>query len=232
MHKRIIVALDVNTQDQLVQLTKELAGRVGLFKVGKELFTSIGPRAVELVHEQGGRVFLDLKYHDIPNTVARAVKAAARLKVAMLTVHASGGKAMLAAAAEAARDSTHAPKVIAVTVLTSLLQEDLDELGLQDTTAEVVRRFGELAISSGVDGLVASPKEVTMLRKQLGQDPILVTPGVRPLGAEAQDQKRIATPSQAVSDGADYLVIGRPITAAADPVQAVEDIVAGLEKGL
>ena len=219
-HRRIIVALDVPDEDGLRRLVDVLAGRVGMFKIGKELFTSLGPRAVSLVLERGGEVFLDLKYHDIPNTVAGAVRAAARLGVAMLTVHASGGSKMIQAAADAAKEVQDPPAIIAVTLLTSLGQTDVDDLGYSGSPQDVVPRLAALSLAAGADGLVNSPREVKPLREQHGQQPLLITPGVRPAGSAAGDQARIATPAQAVKDGADFLVIGRPITKDPDPAAA------------
>lgn len=218
--QRIIVALDVFGEDQLRRLVEALAGSVGMFKIGKELFTSLGPRAVSLVRDRGGEVFLDLKYHDIPNTVAGAVRAAARLGVSMLTVHASGGAKMIEAAAEASADSDSQPAIIAVTLLTSLGQSDVDDLGFGGSPRDVVLRLAKLSLSAGAHGLVNSPREVKPLRQAHGDQPLLITPGVRPAGSAADDQARVATPAQAVSDGADFLVIGRPITRASDPAAA------------
>ncbi|MBW1810536.1 MAG: orotidine-5'-phosphate decarboxylase [Deltaproteobacteria bacterium] len=227
--QRIIVALDVADEEQLVGLVNKLLGQVGFVKIGKELFTALGPKAVELVINSGLKVFLDLKYHDIPNTVAGAVQAAARLGVDMLTVHASGGSSMLRAATAAAQESQKKPAIIAVTVLTSLSDPDLVDLGIKGSPEEVVQRLAGLALESGVDGLVNSPREVARLRSRFGKKPLLITPGVRPAGSAADDQTRIATPQRAVADGADYLVIGRPITKAADPAEAVARIVAEME---
>lgn len=222
--RRIVVALDVSNEDELVQLVRTLRGAVGLFKVGKELFSSLGPRAVQLVQEHGGQVFLDLKFHDIPNTVAGAVRACCRLGVSMLTVHASGGAAMLEAAVGEARAAVSAPLVVGVTVLTSLGDDDLDAIGLSGPAEQAVLRLGGLALQAGLDGLVASARELGALRSTYGKKPYLVTPGIRPAGAESDDQQRVATPRRAVSNGADFLVIGRPITRAADPVAAAEAI--------
>jgi orotidine-5'-phosphate decarboxylase len=223
--QRIIVALDVADQAGLLRLVDALHDRVGMFKIGKELFTSLGPRAVSLVHDRGGKVFLDLKYHDIPNTVAGAVRSAARLGVSMLTVHASGGSNMVRAAKDAAGESSNPPAVIAVTLLTSLGQADIDELGFSGEPRDVVMRLAALGLSAGADGLVTSPREVAPLRAGHGPDPLLVTPGVRPAGSTADDQTRVATPKKAIDDGADYLVIGRPITRDPDPAAAADRIV-------
>jgi orotidine-5'-phosphate decarboxylase len=229
-HRRIIVAVDVPDEDGLRRLVDRLSGKVGLFKIGKELFTSLGPRAVSLVRDRGGEVFLDLKYHDIPNTVAGAVRAAARLGVAMLTVHASGGTKMIKAAAQASADSEGQPAIIAVTLLTSLGQTDVDDLGFSGGPQDVVLRLAALSLSAGAHGLVNSPREVGPLRQAHGQEPLLITPGVRPAGSAADDQARIATPAMAVRDGADFLVIGRPITKDPDPAAAAGRIVEELSE--
>ena len=222
--RRIIVALDVPDREGLLKLVRALRGHVGMFKVGKELFTSLGPEAIELIKEEGGEVFLDLKFHDIPNTVAGAVRSAARHGVAMLTVHASGGSAMLKAAVESAREMVSAPLVVGATVLTSLSAKDLDAIGMSGPPEQAVLRLGALGLDVGLDGLVASPKELPAIRERFGSKPFMVVPGIRPKGAASHDQQRIATPAKAVSDGADFLVIGRPITQADDPVAAAAAI--------
>ncbi len=223
------MALDVSSEGKLINLVNELSGKVGMFKIGKEMFSSLGPRAVELVRKKGGEVFLDLKYHDIPNTVAGAVKAAARLGVAMLTVHGAGGRKMLEAACSAADEAEEKPAIIAVTVLTSLGRKDLQDLGISATPKDLVHSIGALAIEAGVDGLVASPLEVKSLREKLGKGPVLVTPGVRPAGTASQDQTRVATPIDAVKAGSDFLVIGRPITKAKDPGTAAMEIAKSID---
>jgi orotidine-5'-phosphate decarboxylase len=229
--ERIAVAVDVADRERLLELVRALRGEVGLFKLGKEIFTALGPAAVECVRAEGGEVFLDLKYHDIPHTVAGAVHAAGRLGVRMLTVHASGGEAMLRAAREAAQAASAPPLVIAVTVLTSLADADLERIGLAGPAAVAVERLARLAIAAGADGLVTSAQEVGGLRRSLGAGPWLITPGIRPAGAGRQDQARVATPGQALADGADVLVIGRPITQAKDPVAAARAIAAELGGG-
>lgn len=223
--ERVVVALDVDgipALDALVTATRE---HVGTYKVGKRLFTAVGPRTVERIAAAGGRVFLDLKYHDIPNTVATAVTAAVDLGVTWITVHTAGGRAMLEAAAKAA--DGHAA-ILGVTVLTSLDEEDLASVGVTGSVEEVVRKRARLAIDSGAGGLVCSPREASTLRTDLGPDPLLVTPGIRPAGTDTADQKRAATPSAAVAAGADYLVIGRPITQAEDPAAAARSLIAEL----
>jgi len=225
--RRLVVALDTPSRDQAVAWARALAGRVGLVKVGLELFTAAGPALVEELTRLGTRVFLDLKLHDIPNTVERAAANAARLGVDLITVHAGGGRAMLAAAAAGAASGARAErtKVLAVTVLTSLDDAALDELGIPGGAAARVVAWADLARAAGCDGVVCSPRELAALRRRLGASFVLLAPGIRPAGADLGDQRRVATPAAAVADGADYIVVGRPITAAADPVAAAEAIV-------
>lgn len=206
--KPLIVALDVDTLEQAKALVDVLADSVDIFKIGSQLFTACGPEAVRYVYKKGAKVFLDLKFHDIPNTVAGAVKSAASLNVFMLTVHAQGGKEMLEAAARV----SPRPLIVGVTVLTS-------QSAGADTAALVLER-ARLAQSAGLDGVVASPEEAQMLRKNLGKDFIIVTPGIRPAGTDAGDQKRIATPAAAIKSGSTYLVVGRPIVADKSPRDA------------
>ncbi len=223
--ERLVVALDVDgipALDALVTATRE---HVRTYKVGKRLFTAVGPRTVERIAAAGGRVFLDLKYHDIPNTVATAVAAAVDLGVTWITVHTSGGRAMIEAAAKAANG---AAAIVGVTVLTSLDAADLESVGVAGTVQEVVRKRARLAMDSGAGGLVCSPREVAALREDLGPTALLITPGIRPAGTETGDQKRAATPSAAVAAGADYLVVGRPITQAEDPAAAARSLIAEL----
>lgn len=221
---RLIVALDVPNTEEARRLVASLGDSVGYFKVGLQLFTAEGPGLVRDLVSSGRRVFLDLKLHDIPNTVASAVKSAAELRVDMLTVHASGGSKMLRAATEAAASAAHKPLVLAVTVLTSMADEDVQEVGVSGRAADQVVRLANLAKISGCGGIVASPQEVARLRQALGAGFSIVTPGIRPIGAEAADQARIATPAEAIRAGASHLVVGRPITAAADPKSAAEAI--------
>ena len=219
---RLIVALDMTGLAEAEGLLDRLAGVVSTFKVGAQLFTAAGPAAVELVRKRGGRVFLDLKYHDIPATVSGAVREAARLGVTLLTAHASGGGEMLRAAAEAARaEHGERPRVLAVTVLTSLGRGALQrELQIPVSVEGHVVHLATLAREAGCDGVVASPHEAGRLRHVLGRECLIVTPGIRPAGAARDDQERIATAVAARRAGADYLVVGRPITAAADPAAA------------
>lgn len=220
----IIVALDFPSTEQAGELVERLSPERCRLKVGKELFTRGGPAFVETLVSRGYDVFLDLKFHDIPNTVAAACRAAAELGVWMVNVHAQGGRRMMEAAREALQGSSHQPLLIAVTILTSMGEEDIHEIGLSGTPADNVRRLALLAESAGLDGVVCSPKEVAMLRESVGADFKLVTPGIRPLWAAKGDQTRITTPVEAMALGSSYLVIGRPITGAEEPLQALEAI--------
>lgn len=221
---KIIVALDFAAQEDALALVDRLDPRLCRLKVGKEMFTACGPVLVETLIQRGFEVFLDLKFHDIPNTVASACKAAARLGVWMVNVHALGGRRMMEAARESLEGSASRPKLIAVTVLTSMGQADLNELGIQGEPRETVLRLAKLAQSSGLDGVVCSAQEAQPLRQELGTDFCLVTPGIRPANAAQDDQVRIVTPVEAIRLGSDYLVIGRPITQAADPLQVIQQI--------
>jgi orotidine-5'-phosphate decarboxylase len=195
-----------------------------MFKIGMELFTAYGKEAVRAVREAGGPIFLDLKFHDIPNTVAQACKAAATLGVWMVNVHALGGRKMLEAARESIANITHRPKLIAVTMLTSMTQQDLAEIGINAKLADVVLRLATLARDSGLDGVVSSAQEAETLRKHCGNEFCLVTPGIRPAKSNTHDQSRVMSPQEAIKAGSDYLVIGRPITQANDPLQALLEI--------
>ncbi len=219
--ERIFCAIDTTNLEQAVELAQELKGAVGGFKLGKEFFTANGPGGVAKISELGQRIFLDLKFHDIPNTVAGAIKAARSLNCYMLTIHASGGAAMVRAAVEA-KGEEEEPRILAVTILTSLTADDLVQLGQKLPVADQVLRLGKLAHESGADGLVASPQEVAALRAARGEDCLLVVPGIRPAWASTDDQKRIMTPGDAVKAGADFLVIGRPITQSKDPKVAAK----------
>ena len=220
---RLIVALDVPTVDDARRLADRLAGRVGMFKVGKQLFTAAGPAFVSELIAQGEKVFLDLKYHDIPNTVAGAVSAAVGLGVALVDVHALAGRAVLEAAAAAIGDAP--TRLLAITVLTSHDETTLAEIGLAGPVAAAVKRLALLARSAGAHGVVASPHEVRLIRVACGDGFLIVTPGIRPAGAGAADQARAATPAAALAAGADYIVVGRPIASASDPASAAEIIV-------
>lgn len=222
---KIIVALDFPQAAPALALAQQLDVSKCRLKVGKELFTSAGPQLVEQLQQRGFEVFLDLKFHDIPNTTAQACKAAAALGVWMVNVHALGGRRMMEAAREALENRERRPKLIAVTVLTSMAQEDLHGIGLNASPVQMVTRLAQLAHDSGLDGVVSSAQEASLLRQQYGSDFCLVTPGIRPANAAANDQSRIMTPRAALENGASYLVIGRPITQAPDPLQALQDIV-------
>jgi len=220
---RLIVALDLDTREKAEKLVKELGPHVGMFKVGKELFTAAGPDIVRSIVGSGGRVFLDLKFHDIPNTVAKAVAAAAQLGAFFVTVHLSGGRAMLEAAASAL--PAEGTQLLGVSVLTSHTDASLKETGAEGTVADTVRRLTRLARESGIDGVVCSPLEITMVRETAGEDMMIVTPGIRPKGAAKGDQARVTTPAEARKLGADYVVVGRPITEAECPADAARAIV-------
>jgi orotidine-5'-phosphate decarboxylase len=226
---RIIVALDTDSPETALGAARTLSGEVGMFKVGMELFPRGGPALVRAIRGAGAEVFLDLKFHDIPNTVAGAVRSAAALGVRFATVHASGGRAMLAAAAEAARGSRLT--VLAVTVLTSLDDSDLAEIGVLPPAAQAVARLAGLAAREGIGGIVCSAGEVAAVRSQVGPGVVLVTPGVRLPEDDRGDQKRVSTPSEAVRAGADYLVVGRPITRARDPVAAARRFADEMKRG-
>ena len=225
---KVIFALDVPTFAEAKHWVSVLSGHVGMFKVGKQLFTGHGPDIVRMVQNFGGDVFLDLKYHDIPNTVAMASLEAARLGVKLINLHALGGYEMMARTVEALGQEfagRERSRVLAVTILTSSTGETLREVGIEYPVTEMVVRLAKLAHKAGIDGVVASPLEVSLIRDACGPDFLIVTPGVRPAFAAADDQKRIMTPGEAVRAGADYLVIGRPISAAKDPLAAAEAIV-------
>lgn len=226
---RLILALDVSQLDTGLALLDRLEGGIGLVKVGLELFTACGPRAVAEIKSRGFGVFLDLKFHDIPNTVAGAVRSARSLGVDMLTVHTGGGRAMmLAAAQEAGSDLC----VLGVSVLTSLGPEDLPEIGVTGTPAQVVEQRARLAAACGLSGVVCSPMEIAKVRAAVGSNVKIVTPGIRPATAERGDQKRAATPGEAIAAGSDYLVVGRPISGAPDPAAAAAAIVAEMNSAL
>ena len=221
---RLIVALDVPSAAAVRELAAQFRGTCRWVKVGLELYLAAGTAIVEELTTQGFSVFLDLKFHDIPNTVAGAVRSAASMGASLLTVHAAGGPAMLRAAAEAAAATENAPQLLAVTVLTSMDKEQLAAIGIEATAADQVLRLARMAIDSEIRGLVCSPEEVAILRRELGAEPRLVVPGIRPAGAAIGDQKRIATPADAIRAGASQLVVGRPITRAADPTKATQAI--------
>lgn len=226
---RLIVALDVDSSTEAQRIVRAVGDAATTFKVGKQLFTAEGPQVVRDLVASGKKVFLDLKFHDIPNTVAAAVIQAKHLQVSMLTVHASGGAKMLKAAADAAAGST---LVLAVTVLTSLTDEEISEIGFAGNVQAQVLRLGALARANGIRGLVASAHEAKELRRELGDDFAIVTPGVRPAGTDKGDQARVVTPADAIRNGASHIVVGRPITAALDPARAARQILEELESEL
>lgn len=223
--KRLIVALDVADAAAASAIVSQLEGRCHWFKVGLELFTAAGPAVLEPILKSGHRVFLDLKFHDIPNTVAGAVRSAAALGVHMMTVHAGGGPAVMAAARAALEGRANPPELLAVTVLTSMDAAQLTAVGVERSPSEQVELMGRMGLAAGYRGFVCSPREIARLRAVTGLEGILVIPGIRSAGADTDDQKRVATPAEALRDGASYLVVGRPITQAADPAVAAEAIV-------
>jgi orotidine-5'-phosphate decarboxylase len=222
--EKIIIALDVDSKDEALSLVKELA-QAEIFKVGLTLFTSQGPSLIREIQNLGKKIFLDLKLHDIPSQIAGALKAGVGLGVRMMTLHASGGREMMARAAESARQESEKlgrprPLLLAVTVLTSLKEDQLRDIGMSDGIFEQVLRLAKMAEQEGMDGVVCSPLEIDVIKKNLGQNFLVVSPGIRPEWAAAQDQKRILTPSQAIQMGVDYMVIGRPVTKAPSPSKA------------
>ncbi|MFA4980893.1 MAG: orotidine-5'-phosphate decarboxylase [Candidatus Omnitrophota bacterium] len=226
----LIVALDMDSEDKAIKAVEKLKNDVRFFKVGLELFSSCGPDIVRRIKEAGCEVFLDLKFHDIPNTVAKAAVSAARLSPFMFNVHALGGYDMMKRTAEAVAEEAKKsparsrPKVLAVTILTSMDENALASIGIKDNVEKAVLRLAETAKSAGLDGVVASPAETALIREKLGKGFLIVTPGVRPAWAAVNDQKRIATPKDAIGAGADFIVVGRPITEARDPGKAVREI--------
>ena len=231
---RIITALDVHSLDDMKKLVETLGDSVSFYKVGMEPFYSAGPDAVRYLKDQGKHVFLDLKVHDIPNTVAQSIRALTRLGADLMTLHGTGGRAMMEAAAEAVRDEAaklniERPRLLAVTVLTSIDEDAWKEIGGKYSIAESVKNLAKLAKEAGIDGTVSSPYEAKEIREMNGPDFLIVTPGIRPTFAVANDQKRFTTPSQALRDGASHLVIGRPITKAADPKEAAQKILAEIQ---
>ncbi|HLW78338.1 MAG TPA: orotidine-5'-phosphate decarboxylase [Terriglobia bacterium] len=235
---KLIVALDLPTADAAARMAEKLHGHAGMFKVGSELFTAEGPVLARYLVASGERVFLDLKFHDIPNTVRAAVREAAQMGVTLLDVHAAGGRKMMEAALEGARQALAGrpgavrPLLLAVTVLTSLGGEDLDQIGLAGGPEEAAVRLAQLAQRAGLDGVIASPREIAALRRACGPRFQIVTPGIRPAAAASHDQARVATPESAIRAGADYLVVGRPITEAPDPAAAADAIVAEIAAAL
>jgi orotidine-5'-phosphate decarboxylase len=222
---RLIVALDVANRAAALRLVEQLSGLVGMFKVGLELYTACGPALVREIIESGERVFLDLKFHDIPNTVAGATRSATRLGVSIFNLHALGGAEMMRAAADATAQGDSRPALLGVTVLTSMNKTDLAQVGIVSEVEDEVLRLALLARDCGLDGVVASPREIRLIRERIPSERfIILTPGIRPAWSESGDQKRIATPSAAIGDGADFIVIGRAITASTDPKAAAERV--------
>ena len=235
MRERLIVALDVGDLAEVNELVKRLAREIGMFKVGKQLFTHAGPQAVRLIQQLGGEIFLDLKFHDIPNTVAKAAAEATRLGVKMFNVHASGSLEMMRSTVKEVsrvcrQEKLRRPIMLAVTVLTSLNQDDLKRVGVERNVADQVVRLALLTKQAGMDGVVASPHEVADIRSACGRRFVIVTPGIRPHDGERNDQQRVMTPREAVQAGVDYIVVGRPILEAKDPVAAARAIVAEMEQ--
>jgi orotidine-5'-phosphate decarboxylase len=230
--KRLIVALDVPDAAAAIALVNRLEVNCHWFKVGLELFTAAGPAVLEPLVKRGHSIFLDLKLHDIPNTVAGAVRSAAALGVKMITLHAAGGPAMLSAARAALDGVADPPQLLAVTVLTSMDQAQANAIGLDRSPAEQVELLARMGLEAGIRGFVCSPREVASLRALTGPEGVLVTPGIRPAGSEIADQKRIATPAEALRQGASYLVVGRPITQAPDPAEAAEAILKEMTEAL
>jgi len=231
MDSALIVALDVPTLKEMEETLNRLPDSIEWYKIGLEIFCAEGPEILAPLKDRNKKIFLDLKLHDIPRTVANAVKTAASHGVNLMTVHASGGRAMLEAAAEAARECDNPPKLVAVTTLTSLSQDDFKDLGIDRTVSEQALALGELAISAGIDGLVTSAHEAGALRKQF-PEALLVTPGIRMPDGDVGDQKRVATPDFAVKQGATHLVVGRPIVQANDPAAATEAILEDIKNAL
>ncbi len=227
MNAELIVALDVPTAAAMEEKLQTMPDTIEWYKVGLELFCAEGPKCLEPLQKRGKKIFLDLKLHDIPRTVANAVKTAAEHGVNLMTVHAIGGRAMLEAAAEAAKECANPPKIVAVTTLTSLSQDDFVDLGINRQVSEQALALGELAISSGIDGMVTSAWEVKALREKF-PEAVLVTPGIRMADGDVGDQKRVATPGFAVKEGASHLVVGRPILQAENPVEAAAKIIADM----
>jgi orotidine-5'-phosphate decarboxylase len=227
--ERLIVALDVPNAAAAQRIVHNIGDAASFYKVGLQLFAAEGPKLVCDLRESGKKIFLDLKFHDIPNTVASAVKSVIELGCSMLTVHASGGRKMLQAAVEASASAPRPLTLLAVTILTSMADDDLAEVGMPVGAWDHAIALGKLAIHSGFNGLVASPQEVQELRSILGPNISIVTPGIRPAGSHAGDQARVATPQDAIRRGADYLVVGRPITESLDPASAAKSIVQEIE---
>jgi orotidine-5'-phosphate decarboxylase len=226
---KLIIALDVETPEKALELVRQLHSIAGMFKVGSQLFTTAGPKIVKEILALDAKVFLDLKFHDIPHQVAGAARSAAELGVSLFTIHASGGSEMMRRAVEAVTDRSKT-KILAITVLTSIDERILSEIGITSNPGDSVLRLVKLAEASGVDGVVASPQEIETIRHTVSNpDFLIVTPGIRPATSQSEDQKRVATPAAAIAAGASYLVVGRPITGAANPLAAAREILAEME---
>lgn len=234
--ERLVLALDVNNFKKAEELVDKLTDYVGVFKIGNQLFTAEGIKVIKMVQEKGGKVFLDLKFHDIPNTVARAAEVVSKLGVYIFDIHTSGGYEMMKATVEASKKSSFAlgiskPLILGVTLLTSINQEILEkEIGIKKSLEEQVVHLAKLAEAAGLDGVVASPWEIKALRAACGEGFVILTPGIRPAGKSDDDQKRIMTPQEAIKLGADFIVIGRPITNATNPVKASQEILKEMEE--
>lgn len=234
--ERLVLALDVNNFKKAEELVDKLTDYVGVFKIGNQLFTAEGTKVIKMVQEKGGKVFLDLKFHDIPNTVARAAEVVSKLGVYIFDIHTSGGYEMMKATVEASKKLSFAlgiskPLILGVTLLTSINQEILEkEIGIKKSLEEQVVHLAKLAEAAGLDGVVASPWEIKVLRAACGEGFVILTPGIRPAGKSDDDQKRIMTPQEAIKLGADFIVIGRPITNATNPVKASQEILKEMEE--
>lgn len=228
--ERLIVALDVDNLKEATNLVNQLINYVTIFKVGPQLFTAAGNDALKMIQDKGGKVFLDLKYHDIPNTVEATTKIVSKLGVFMFTIHTLGGKEMMKAVVETISQLPTKPLVIGVSILTSLNQEGLKEIGITKNIGDEVIVLAKISQSAGLDGLVASSHEIKEIRNQCGKDFIIVTPGIRPVTSTLDDQKRVATPQKAIEQGADFIVVGRPITQASNPAKVTQQIIAEIEK--
>jgi len=229
-NERLIVALDVDNLKEATKLVNQLINYVTIFKVGAQLFTAVGNDAVKMIQDKGGKVFLDLKYHDIPNTVIEVTKVVAKLGIFIFTIHTLGGKEMMKVVAETIAPLDTKPLVIGVTILTSLNQEALEGIGIDRDLKDEVITLAKLAKSSGLDGVVSSSHEIKEIRNCCGSDFIIITPGIRPAESLSDDQKRIATSSRAMVDGADFIVVGRPITKASNPAKAANQIIEEIER--
>jgi orotidine-5'-phosphate decarboxylase len=232
---RLVIALDVETRAKALELVDQLKGLVGLFKIGSQLFTAEGPELVREIVGRGEKIFLDLKFHDIPSTVAKAGIEATRLGVSMFNVHATGGAEMMRAVAQAVSETAEQerlarPLILAVTVLTSLMPKDLEQVFIRERIDQVVTGLAQLTAECGLNGVVSSPQEALLIRHKITQpDFVILTPGIRPAWAQAQDQKRVLTPAEALQEGADYIVIGRPITESDDPAEAARRVLSEIE---